>query len=150
MKRFWEKVNKTDDCWEWTAYKNVGGYGVIKIDKKLVLAHRAALILEGVDIPSGMCVCHTCDNRACVNPDHLWIGTQKDNMRDAASKGRLSSPPFVGSDHPNAKLSEDDIISIRSDERPYGEIIKDYPVSKQTIGKIKNNLKWKHVVRDYA
>lgn len=89
MKRFFDKVEKTDYCWIWTGGGRGQGYGALKFKGKIVDAHRVSYELHYGEIPKGMFVCHTCDNRKCVNPDHLFLGTQKDNMRDCKNKGRL-------------------------------------------------------------
>ena len=88
--RFWDKVDKKgeDDCWEWTASTRTNGYGQIHFDQKMMQAHRASWIIENGKIPEGLVVCHSCDNKTCVNPNHLWIGTQGDNMADRDRKGR--------------------------------------------------------------
>jgi len=88
MKRFFEKINKTEKCWNWIAGKDKDGYGKIKIDGKMVQAHRASWVIHNGDIPNGMCVLHRCDNPSCVNPEHLFIGTRLDNARDRDVKGR--------------------------------------------------------------
>jgi hypothetical protein len=94
-RRFWNKVLKTDDCWLWTGALNApegtrsGGYGVVGTTRpKTALAHRVAWELVNGPIPAGMVVAHRCDNRRCVNPAHLFIGTQKDNVHDMLAKGR--------------------------------------------------------------
>ena len=87
--RFWAKVNKDTgtDCWEWIGSTHTGGYGTFKYYKKSILAHRMVMIFLGQD-PTGMCVCHSCDNVKCVNPAHLFLGTSKDNTQDMIKKGR--------------------------------------------------------------
>ena len=88
--RFWPKVNKTENCWLWTANKNNQGYGLIRLGgtARKVLAHRVSWEFANGPIPSNMCVLHACDTPLCVNPSHLFLGTLADNMADKESKGR--------------------------------------------------------------
>lgn len=93
MQRFFDKINKTDSCWLWIAAKRgEAGYGCMKFEGKLVDAHRISYRIHTGSIPKGFVVCHSCDNRLCVNPNHLFLGTQKDNMQDCLRKGRLKIP----------------------------------------------------------
>lgn len=91
--RFWSKVCilHPSDCWEWQAAKFCNGYGVFRLDGKNFRAHRLSWVLEYGDIPEGLSVLHSCDNPSCVNPHHLWLGTQLDNLRDSDCKGRQTS-----------------------------------------------------------
>jgi hypothetical protein len=87
----WPRVDRQrapTDCWPWTGYTNTRGYGVIRINRRTVLAHRIAYQVERGPIPDGLFVCHHCDNPPCCNPAHLFLGTQTENMRDMISKGR--------------------------------------------------------------
>lgn len=90
--RFWKKVKKggPDDCWIWTGCVNGGGYGQISAGgpRRMIPAHRVALLLDGTDVPLGKYVLHKCDNPPCVNPRHLFVGTNSDNMKDMVAKGR--------------------------------------------------------------
>ncbi len=150
IKRFWSKIDikSEDECWNWTAYKNRQGYGQISVntDKKQTMftPHRISYFLHyGVD-PKELCVCHACDNPSCCNPKHLFLGTHDENNKDRNKKGRCNPPK--GSDHFNSKLTEEQIIAIRNDNRTQRVIAKDYNVSFTCICKIKNLKHWKHVV----
>lgn len=90
--RFMKHVNKTDTCWLWTGSIDVSGYGDCWFRGKTDGAHRVAWLIFNGEITDGLFVLHRCDNPKCVNPEHLFLGTHSDNMRDASSKGRLKTP----------------------------------------------------------
>lgn len=97
MIRFTGKVKVVDDCWEWQAgFRGKTGYGAFKYKGKVIDAHRMSYRLFIGPIPDGILVCHTCDNRKCVNPAHLFLGTYKDNYHDGRRKGRIKSPENIG------------------------------------------------------
>lgn len=88
--RFWAKVEKGEGCWEWQGARHPHGYGQVRIAGICVFAHRYSWQLANGPIPGGLNVCHHCDNPKCVRPDHLFLGTQRDNLQDMAGKGRAS------------------------------------------------------------
>ena len=109
--RFWQKVDKTDGCWEWTGSKKRRGYVEFFADGKTCLAHRWSYEAHNGPIPPGLFVCHKCDNPCCVRPDHLFVGTAKDNMQDCSKKGRLA-PPHPGLKY-KGKLTLEQVSVIR-------------------------------------
>ena len=116
--RFWPKVDKTDTCWLWTGAKNDKGYGQIRSPGRIDFAHRLSWTLERGDIPPGLSVCHHCDTPLCVNPDHLFLGTQQDNSRDMGQKGRAGAtrhPEIVrGERNGRSRLTTAQVVEIRA------------------------------------
>jgi hypothetical protein len=144
--RFWKKVEKTDACWIWNGGKQDGGYGVIgsggKSGKQL-LAHRYSYQLHKGIIPESMVVMHSCDNPSCVNPDHLSIGTFKDNTQDALKKGRLKTCFVKGEKNLSAKLKKSDVDYIKAHNEMRGiDLAKMFNISPQTICDIRKGRYW--------
>lgn len=144
--RFWQRAKKSDisGCLEWTGSKNDDGYGIVGENGRCHLAHRIAYRLHtGVD-PGEAKVCHRCDNPACVNPDHLFLGTQAENIADRNVKGRTRSAR--GEAHYAVKLQASDVCQIRdmigTDGNTHASIAKLYGVAEGTIGSIHRRKNW--------
>jgi HNH endonuclease len=137
MKRFWDKVKQGPGCWEWMKGALISGRGYFRFRGAPRLANRIAWILTRGEIPEGMCVLHRCDNPKCVNPDHLFLGTQADNLADMRAKGRYRNP--------TSKLTASDVLNIRILDIPQINLAKLYGVTKTTISRIKLRRIWKHV-----
>ena len=144
--RFWASVRKGDGCWPWIGHIQTGGYGHFSLRGKLVVAHRAAWAAINGSVPEDKAVCHTCDNPCCVRPDHLFLGTQAENMQDAARKGRTGKAK--GETDGMAKLCRHCVKRIR-EEFANGEsgvrIAARYGVYFTTVYKVVRRETWKHV-----
>jgi len=148
---FWNKVQKTEDCWLWTGnVLNKGmGYGRISFGKRRKeYAHRFSYRLHFGDIPKGLCVCHHCDNPICVRPDHLFTGTISENFKDMREKGRQVQ--VRGEQSAKAKLTSSDILLIRylwrSGTKNQTQIAEIYKVTPVCINCIVNRKTWKHLL----
>lgn len=137
-------------CWLWTAAQQKNGYGHIQFKGSVTLAHRVSYELYVGEIPDGMCVLHNCDTPQCVNPYHLFLGTQKDNMMDKKIKGRAECPDRIGELSWSSKLKKEQVLSIIEDKRSHRKIAKDYGVGKTTIGYIKSGVTWSKYLRRTA
>lgn len=154
LKKSFEKhVIRKEGCWDWKGSIARGGYPVMSCKRSIGpdRGHRASWVLHNGPIPAGKFVCHSCDNPICTNPDHLWIGTQKENNDDKIRKCRenYTIPPHKpGSLNGSSKLTEAQVSEIKKlirNGRSCNGISKEFNVSKQTILRIKNGINWSHV-----
>lgn len=151
MERFWSKVVKAgpDDCWEWSACKDRDGYGDFRYGpdrgSKRVRAHRFAYELHHGSIPVGAHILHRCDNPPCVNPAHLFAGSNADNVSDKMAKGRGRWQ--IGTGHGNAKLTEDDVENIRAlyPGHTLKFIAELFEISSASTSMIVNRHAWTHI-----
>jgi len=157
-----EKIN---GCWEWKGKISKNGYGWIRN----MLAHRCSYEIFKGEIESGKSVCHICDNRKCINPDHLWVGTIKENMQDAKQKGRLAdqtgrkhteetllklknrrfkNPRAQGEKHWNSKLTKQDVIDIKdklNQKIKLKDIASQYDIDRSHLSRLSRGLAWGHI-----
>jgi NTP pyrophosphatase (non-canonical NTP hydrolase) len=145
---FWNKVNVAgpDECWEWTARKIKSGYGSMKWPTinnpdAQMLGHRLSWMINVGPIPDGSMVLHKCDNKGCVNPNHLFLGNASDNVRDCIAKGRNN--PVIGEKQWASKITRIEALHIRHSEDKLYEIAKKYGISKSSARSIKKGLTWK-------
>jgi hypothetical protein len=141
--QFETSFQRSEGCWEWQGTIDGYGYGVIDRARKRYRAHVLALEYDGRPVPKGMVACHHCDNPRCVRPSHLYVGTPKDNARDAIDRGRLRR----GELHPQAKLSESQVREMRSlkGQLSSAEIGRRFGVSRPTAAKVIAGQLWRHV-----
>lgn len=145
IERFWAKVDKTGDCWLWTASTDGMGYGLFGTGpSRSERAHRVSYRLAFGEIAPDLCVLHRCDNPSCVRPEHLFLGTRADNMRDRQQKGRQAH----GERHSRAKLTETAVREIR-ELRARGEqlraIAEKFSIAPETVSAIAHRRTWRHV-----
>ena len=151
--RFWSYTKKKsiDECWEWNSYKSSGGYGGFYLHNKQMKAHRVSWIIHNGPIPetdsngNRICVCHKCDNPSCVNPNHLFLGTDLDNMKDRDNKGRRIPFRPIGNKNGNAVI---DIQTIKLAEQMLNDgaknidVAKSLNISEALTSNIKNGDHW--------
>jgi len=158
--RFMSKVDKNGPtvthvkglgcCWLWTAALDKDGYGKLRVGDRKLLAHRASWAIHNGPIPEGMCVLHRCDVKLCVNPAHLFLGTQADNMRDMTIKGRgVQHPAPPGEGHHFAKLTDAKVVEIRTLYAMGGvsqrALAKRFGVAYSSISDVLSRKHWAHV-----
>ena len=157
IEKYFNKLfNKSGYCWEWIGLKTDFGYGIVpyyftrKYNEKL--AHRVSYLINKGSLPKwegykSKCVLHICDNPACVNPDHLFLGTHTDNMRDMHNKGR----GCVGEKHRSSKFTEKEIVKIRerlnNGERAFN-LAKEYKVTARAMYQIRDKRTWKSALKE--
>lgn len=153
--RFWKNVDKGGECWEWTGSRS-NGYGRTVIGSKAtgtrrsIGAHRLSWLLHFGPIADGFQVCHTCDNRSCVRPAHLFLGTSADNNHDRDWKGRAKLPPVVlGSARPSSRLTEEQVAEIRglyaTGLHSQQALANRYGIGQMTVSSIVRRQTWRHV-----
>ena len=145
--RFWRKVEVRgpEDCWPWRAKLGDTGYGKFKAHNRVVRSHRVAWTLTHGIIPHGLHVLHKCDNRACCNPAHLFLGTQLENIADRHRKGRDAHVSRPGMSNHRARLTDDAVRQIRAESKPLKLIAKDHGVSTSLISMVRSRKRWGHV-----
>ena len=146
MKRV--QVGGPSACWEWTGCRMRGGkwHGAWRNGAgRTETTHRAAWRFEHGEIPAGVCVLHRCDNPACCNPDHLFLGTQSDNSLDMWAKGRARPRSLRGEEHGRAKITAEDVHTIRASGDPGVALAHRFGITRATVCAIRKRRIWKHV-----
>lgn len=140
--RFWNKVLVAPQgCWAWLGAHNLKGYGQFKLGGKQLGAHRVAWELVFGEILTGLFVCHTCDNPGCVNPAHLFLGTNMDNVNDRDKKKRNPR----GVKHGMTKLNQEQVMYIRTSNKNHTQLANELGVTDVLVGKIRRNELWKEL-----
>lgn len=142
--RLWSRVDKSDRCWLWMGHRNALGYGKLSVEGRFVPVHRAAWIDCVGEIPDGLFVCHRCDNPPCVNPAHLFLGTQEDNVADRDAKNRTARGESQG----GAKLTDDtarEILDMLADGISQTALAKEYGITQGAISHMVCGRTWNHI-----
>lgn len=140
IKKFTFK-NPITKCWQWIGSISPSGYARLQVDGENANAHRISYLVFKGKIPKGKYVLHKCDNRSCVNPNHLFLGTHQDNMVDRNTKNRQAK----GESNGNVKITERDVLAIRSAKGRQVDIAKRFKINQTQVSKIKLNKVWKHI-----
>ena len=142
--RFWSKVEITRHCWNWIASLHSNGYGQFYFEGTPRRAHRIAWELTNGPIPIGSLVCHHCDNKRCVRPDHLYLGNHRTNIQDAINRGQHHTAQ--GIEHPKAKLTPAAVRLIRKSSLTQRQLANQFGVNHKTICSVVNGRTWKSVI----
>lgn len=152
IEKFWNnsRINTADPnvCWEWNNKRRPAGYGMFYFRGKWFSAHRISFQIVKGDIPDGLFVCHSCDNKSCINPAHLFLGTNRDNILDAVKKGIHGKNLHRGTRHYRSLVQETDIILIRrlaAKRFSHGQIADLFDMTRRNVTKIVNRANWKHI-----
>lgn len=143
--RFDRYTKRGPGCWVWLSYRDPSGYGRLHYKRKPVLASRISYLLHFGEIPEGQHVCHKCDNPGCVNPEHLFLGSQADNMADMYRKGRDRKRSLKGEQHGQAKLTAEQVREFKQSTLSDSEAARRYGVSRATIHAIRSGKTWSHI-----
>ncbi len=152
----YEKVDRVESiegkCWEWTHNKHSYGYGRISVKGNWRLAHRVSWVKYNSAIPEDKQVNHRCHNESCVNPEHLYLGTQEDNVHDAVEEGNFKdreNGDTHGEINGQSKLSEDDVRQIKKEyentEKTYFQLADSFGISYAQVGRIVRGERWSHI-----
>lgn len=147
-KNFWKHVTKTSGCWLWCGAHGRTGYGKLGYQGKDYEAHRFSWELHNGPIPAGLCVLHKCDTRDCIHPDHLFLGTKRENTHDALQKGHLHTPhpKAQGSKHYHSVFTEADVIFIRANRTTrHADLAARFNVGVNAIRKVIYRESWQHL-----
>lgn len=149
IENFWAKVSKSDECWLFVGSRHHLGYGQFTLNGRVNKAHRVSWMIHYGEIPEGMCVLHRCDVRNCINPAHLFLGTQQDNIADMVAKGRQRAGRQRGVDNPMSKLTPETVKEIRAAYKEGAisqhKLAKLFKVSPMTVNRIVNHKLWSHI-----
>mgnify|MGYP001586741605 CR=1 FL=1 len=151
--RFWSKVIKNESgCWGWSGQIQTDGYGIIGVKRRSLAlrynlyAHRLSWGIHFGSIPKGLFVCHQCDNPPCTRPDHLFLGTNADNMRDSKQKGRQKNIPgrrHIGENNGYAKLTWKAARAIRTSNESCAKLGRRFGVDKTCVSRIRRGISWR-------
>jgi hypothetical protein len=144
--RFWRRVDRSGACWLWLGSRHRQGHGYASLNGRVQYAHRVSWQLTHGPIPEGHVVCHKCDNPPCVNPDHLFVGTQGDNVRDARAKGRMTTETMR-----SAKLSTENVLTVRdmlASGTTQSAVAAAMGVTRSCIGLIAQGRRWTRTRRE--